>query len=397
MSKNRPYGKFVSPEHSEAARQIAEQGIVLLKNEKQVLPVRMGKFKNIAVIGENATKSLTIGGGSSSLKVAYEISPLAGLENKFGKENINYSMGYASDQFIHGIEEPSKLNVDSLINAAVKIAKKSDIVFFIGGMNKNHFQDCEGVDRKSMSLPYSQNKLISELTKVNKNVVVVLLTGNAVEMPWLNNIQALLQGWYLGSEAGNALANILSGEVSPSGKLPFSFPKKLEDNSAHFFGTKSYPGDSLSVNYLEDILVGYRWHDTKGIAPLFPFGHGLSYSTFKYGTIQTDKKNYSTNEQIKVFFTLTNTGSVDAAESVQVYMNQKNPSLMRPVKELKGFKKVYLKPGETKTVELELLVRDFAFYNEAKQDWVVEGDEFILYNAASAEDVKSKTSIKVIL
>jgi beta-glucosidase len=243
MNVNRPYGRFVSPEHSEAARKIAEQGIVLLKNEKQTLPVPVGKYKNIAVIGENAIKSLVIGGGSSSLKVAYEVSPLEGFINKYGKENIRYSLGYASGPSHYNKEIPSKLNADSLIKAAVEVAKDAEVVLFVGGLNKNRFQDSEESDRKTMALPFGQDKLLTELLKVNKNVVVLLLTGNAVETPWLAQVPALVQAWYLGSEAGNAIANVISGEVNPSGKLPFSFPKKLDDNAAHSFGSISYPGD----------------------------------------------------------------------------------------------------------------------------------------------------------
>lgn len=395
MSADRPFGKFVSPEHSEAARKIAEQGIVLLKNEKQTLPVPVGKYKKIAVIGENATKSLVIGGGSSSLKVAYEVSPLNGFIAKYGNETIIHSIGYASETSSNGKEIPSKLNADSLLAAAVETAKTAEIVFFVGGLNKNHFQDCEGGDRKSMALPFGQDKVINALQAVNKNLVVVLHSGNAVEMPWLAQVPALVQGWYLGSEAGNALVNIVSGEVNPSGKLPFSFPKKLEDNAAQSFGTISYPGDGKKQEYLEDILVGYRWFDTKKIAPLFAFGHGLSYTTFEYGKITTDKKEYSQTDVIIATFTLKNSGQRDGCETVQLYVSQPKASLQRPEKELKAFKKVSIKAGETKTVELEIKVSDLAFYNDITKKWTVEAGTFVLSNAASAVDLKSKTKIEI--
>jgi len=395
MSADRPFGKFVSPEHSEAARKIAEQGIVLLKNEKQTLPVPVGKYKRIAVIGENATKSLVVGGGSSSLKVAYEVSPLAGLKKRYGAENIVYSLGYASGPSAYGKEISSKLNADSLLVAAVETAKNAEIVFFVGGLNKNHFQDCEGGDRKSMALPFGQDKVISAIQAVNNNVVVVLLSGNAVEMPWLSQVPALIQGWYLGSEAGNALANIISGDVNPSGKLPFSFPKKLSDNAAISFGTISYPGDGKKQEYLEDILVGYRWFDTKKIEPQFAFGYGLSYTTFGYGKLKTDKSTYSQTDVIKVSFTVTNTGKTAGDETAQVYVSQPNASVVRPVKELKAFSKVSLNPGETKTVELDINVQDLAFYNEKNSQWTVEPGTFIISNAASAVDVKSKTKIEI--
>ena len=396
MSPKRPFGKFVSPEHSEAARKIAEDGIVLLKNEKQFLPIPIKKYKKIAVIGENATRSLVIGGGSSSLKVAYEVSPLNGLINKFAKERIIYSKGYESDGNENVKENISKIKADSLVLAAVEVAKNADIVIFVGGLNKNYLQDSEGGDRTTMDLPYGQNKLISALLKVNKNIAVVLNSGNAVTMPWLADVRALVQGWYLGSEAGNALANVLSGEVNPSGKLPFTFPKKLEDNAAISFGKISYPGNETNLQeYKEDILVGYRWFDTKKITPLFPFGFGLSYTTFEYGKITTDKKIYASNETIRVSFTLKNTGKIDGSEATQVYVSQTNASVMRPAKELKAFKKVYLKAGENQTVELEIKASDLAYYNEKISGWTVEPGEFILRNAASSADLKSSVSIQL--
>ena len=395
MSADRPFGKFVSPEHSEAARKIAEQGIVLLKNEKQTLPVPVGKFKKIAVIGENATKSLVIGGGSSSLKVAYEVSPLQGFIKKYGKETIVHSIGYASGPSNYGKEMPSKLNADSLLAAAVEVAKTAEIVFFVGGLNKNHFQDCEGGDRKSMALPFGQDKVISAIQAVNKNIVVVLLSGNAVDMPWLAQVSALVQGWYLGSEAGNALANIVSGEVNPSGKLPFSFPKKLEDNAAHSFGTISYPGDGKKQEYLEDILVGYRWFDTKKIAPQFAFGFGLSYTSFELSKPTTDKKIYSANEVVKLSVNLKNTGKVAGAEVIQVYIADEKASVVRPLKELKAFAKKELAAGETATIEISLPVNEWAFYNETIKDWTLEAGKFTIYVETSSAINKNKVSVEI--
>jgi beta-glucosidase len=395
MSANRPFGKFVSPEHSATARQIADEGIVLLKNEKQILPAPIGKYQRIAVIGENATKSLVIGGGSSSLKVAYEVSPLNGLISKYGKDHITYAMGYASGDNEYAKETETKLNADSLIAAAVEVAKVADIVYFIGGLNKNYLQDSEGGDRKNLDLPFGQNKLIDALLKVNKNVVVVLNSGNAVSMPWISKVPAVLQAWYLGSEAGNAIADVLSGDVNPSGKLPFSFPKKLDDNAAISFGEVSYPGKNDNQEYKEDILVGYRWFDTKKITPLFAFGYGLSYTTFEYGKISTDKKSYTPDDKMKISFTLKNTGKVDGAEAVQLYISQPKASVMRPIKELKAFRKVFLKAGETQTVEMELKVKDMAFYNEKTSEWTLEPGEFILHNAASSADVKSSISVQI--
>jgi beta-glucosidase len=395
MSANRPFGRFVSPEHSAAARKIAQEAIVLLKNEHNALPIPVGKYKRIAVIGENATRSLVVGGGSTSLKVAYEISPLQGLKEKYGKDHVVYSMGYASGPSLYGREEASKLNADSLLNAAVELAKTADVVLFVGGLNKNYYQDCESGDRKSLSLPFGEDKLIESIQKVNKNVVVILASGNAITMPWLKNTPAVVQSWYLGSEAGNALVDVISGDVNPSGKLPFSFPKKLTDIGAHAFDKLCYPGDSVNVQYKEDILMGYRWLDTKKIEPLYPFGYGLSYTSFAYSKPAADKTEVATDGVVKVSFTLTNSGKVDGAESAQLYVSKQKSAVTRAAKELKAFKKIFLKAGESQTVTLEVPVSSFAFYNEAKHDWEVEPGSYTLLLGSSSRDIKDKVDVSV--
>ena len=396
MSANRPFGRFVSPEHSEAARKIAQEAIVLLKNENNMLPIPVGKYKKIAVIGENATRSLVVGGGSTALKVAYEVSPLQGLKDKYGKDHVVYSMGYASGPSLYGREEASKLNADSLLNAAVELAKTADVVIFVGGLNKNYFQDCESGDRKSLSLPFGEDKLIESIQKVNKHVVVILASGNAITMPWLQNTPAVVQSWYLGSESGNALVDVLSGEVNPSGKLPFSFPKKLTDIGAHAFDKLCYPGDSVNVQYKEDILVGYRWLDTKKIEPLFPFGYGLSYTTFAYSKPTVDASEVKADGTIKVSFILTNTGKVNGAETVQLYVSKPKSSVSRAAKELKAFEKEFLKAGESKTVTIEVPVNSFAYYNETKQAWEVEAGSYSLLMGSSSRDLKGKVDVKVL-
>ena len=395
MTANRPFGRFVCEDHSNTARKIATEGMVLLKNDLNFLPIPKGKYKKIAVIGENAIRTLTYGGGSSSLKVKYEVTPLTGLKSFYGEENIVFSMGYASGSSLWGREEPPALNLDSLCVAAVETARTADVVIFVGGLNKNHFQDCEGGDRKTFNLPFGQDKLIEAMLGVNKNIAVVLLSGNAVAIPWLDKVPALVQGWYLGSEAGNAIVDVLSGTVNPSGKLPFTFPKKLEDNSAHHFGILSYPGDSINEYYKDDILVGYRWHDTKKIAPLFPFGYGLSYTTFEYGKVFTDKKTYNINDTIKLSFTLKNVGSTYGAEAVQIYVSKKKSKVERAVKELKAFQKVFLKAGETTNVKLEIKARDLSYYNEEIHDWALEKGDYIIQNASSAANIKSNVLINI--
>lgn len=395
MMPDRPWGRFVNEDHSAVARRVAEEGIVLLKNDQQLLPVRPGSTVRIAVIGENATRSLTVGGGSSELKVKYEVSPLEGIRNMYGADKVSYSPGYTSGPSAYGrVIEPEE-DQQHLMAEAIKAAAVADVVFFVGGLNKNHHQDCEGGDRLSYNLPFNQDQLIREILKVNKKLVLVLASGNAVAMPWVKDVPAIVQSWYLGSESGNALANVLAGKVNPSGKLPFSFPVKLEDNAAHHFGELSYPGDSINQYYKEDVLVGYRWHDTKKIKPLFAFGHGLSYTSFSYGDILTDKKSYAPDETIRVSFMLTNSGSVDGYETAQVYASQLKAPVLRPTKELKAFKKVFLKAGESRKVELDIPVRELAYYDETSAGWKVDAARFELCNAASAADVKSNVKIAV--
>ena len=396
MNRQRPLGRKLTEEHTDIAQKVAEEGIVLLKNEKDFFPIRPGRYKKIAVIGENAVKKLTEGGGSSELKAHREVSPLQGLVDKYGAEHIVYSMGYASGAPDYSRELPSGYDADSLVRSAVAVAKAAGVVLFFGGLNKNFQQDCEGDDRKSMDLPFGQDELLDEILKVNKNVGVIIVSGNAVSMPWLDKVNGLMQSWYLGSEAGNVTARVISGEVSPSGKLPFSIPRRLEDNGAHYFGEKSYPGDGKTIYYMDDIFVGYRWHDTRKIPSLFPFGYGLSYTEFKYGEVSTDRKVYAEADTVKVLVKITNTGSMAGAETVQLYVSQDSPSLSRPVKELKGFHKQFLNRGEEKTVTLEIPVKDFALYDDRVSRWVVEPDKYTLQVASSSRDIKGAVEIEVI-
>ena len=289
LNKNRPFGSVNNKKHLNTAYKVATEGIVLLKNTDGFLPIDISREITIAVIGENATKSMTAGGGSSELKANNEISPLEGLRKHFINATIIHSQGYSS-------EESNEKRNEELKEEALSIAEKANIVLFIGGLNKNNSQDSEGADRQHYNLPYNQDDLIKSIARVNKNTAVILISGNAVSIPWGDKIKSIVQSWYLGSEAGTALASILSGRANPSGKLPFTFPKKLSDNAAHYYGALSYPGDGENQYYKEDILVGYRWNDTKKIKPEFAFGHGLSYTSFKLSNIISDKK--ITNQQI---------------------------------------------------------------------------------------------------
>lgn len=395
MSQNRPFGRVNNQEHLDVARKIAGEGIVLLKNEKSFFPIKDNAKLIIAVIGENATKSLTIGGGSSELKAKNEISPLEGLKERYKNATIVHAIGYASGPSVYGKVIPSKLNVKQLQKEAIELASKADVVLFVGGLNKNHFQDCEGGDRKSFGLPFGQDELINEILKVNKNVGVVLVSGNAVQMPWINNVKGLMQTWYLGSEAGNAIADVISGDVNPSGKLPFSFPKSLEDNAAHSFGELSYPGDGVNQYYKEDILVGYRWHDTKKIEPLFAFGEGLSYSNFEMSNVKIDKKTYSKGEQIVVSANVSNTGNFDGAEVVQVYIGKQHSKVDRALKELKGFRKVFVKKDGVKTVEVLIKTNDLAFYDETISNWNLEKGDYILYVGNASNHISKELKITI--
>lgn len=394
MNRQKPYGSITTEEHYAAAREIGNEGIVLLKNAPVVkkgaplLPIDAAKYQNILVVGDNAVRLLNQGGGSSELKVKDMVSPLDGLRAAYG-DKVAYAKGYAAGRPMYGRADEIPQNVvDSLRAEAVEMAKKADLVILVGGLNKNHFQDCEGGDRLEYGLPFGQDELIEALLGVNKNLVLVLLSGNAVEMPWVSQVPAIVQGWYLGSMGGKSLADILSGAVNPSGKLPFSFPARLKDCGAHAFDELSYPGDSIKQEYKEDILVGYRWHDTKKIPALFPFGHGLSYTTFTYGKPVASAKTMAADGTLTVTVAVKNTGSIAGKEIVQLYIGDDKCSVLRPVKELKHFAKVALAPGEEKNVTFTLTPDDLKFYDEASAAWKYEPGKFKAYVCASSADVR---------
>ena len=400
MNRNRPWGSMNSEAHYAAARQIAQEGIVLLKNDHQVLPINLDQVKKIAVVGENAVKMMTVGGGSSSLKVQREISPLDGIKARVGNQaEVVWVRGYVGDASgeYNGVVTGQNLKDDrspeELIAEAVKVAKESDYVIFIGGLNKSAGQDCEDSDRSGLNLSYGQDDVIAALAKANKNLVVVNISGNAIAMPWVNEVSAIIQDWYIGSEAGPALAAILMGDANPSGKLPFTFPIKLEDNSAHALGQFVYErsNEIVDVKYNEGIFVGYRWADKqKKVKPLFAFGHGLSYTTFEYGQAMTDKKEMAMDGILTITVPVTNTGNREGAEVVQLYISDLKSSLPRPIKELKGFQKIKLAPGETKEVTFTIAKDALSFYDDAQQTWIAEPGKFEAIVAASATDIKSK-------
>ena len=376
-----------------AARRIGEEGIVLLRNEGGVLPFDLGGMKRILVVGENAVKMMTVGGGSSSLKVQRETSPLDGIRARVGgRAEVVWARGYVGDVGgeYNGVKSGQDLRDDrsagALIAEAVEEARKADAVVFVGGLNKSDHQDCEGADRFSLGLPYGQDAVIEALAAVNPRLVVALVSGNAVSMPWVDEVPAIVQAWYLGSEAGNALAAVLFGDANPSGKLPFTFPVRIEDNGAHATDPV-FPHDGKTC-YKDGIFVGYRWTEKEGIEPLFPFGHGLSYTTFAYGPVEADRASTDERGTVNVSVEVTNTGDRAGAEVVQLYIADKESSLPRPVKELKGFEKVHLAPGQSRTVTFEIDPGMLACYDDAKGAWVAEPGEFTAYVGAASDDIR---------
>ena len=401
MNRQKPYGAICTDEHYAAAREIGSEGIVLLKNapvakkENPLLPLVAENYRRILVVGDNAVRLLNEGGGSSELKVKDMVSPLDGLRALYG-DKVEFVQGYKAGRPMYGrADEVPVAEEEALCAEAVERARQADLVILVGGLNKNHFQDCEGGDRQHFHLPFGQDKLIEELLAVNKKLVLVLLSGNAVEMPWVDRVPAIVQGWYLGSMGGRSLADVLSGQVNPSGKLPFSFPRRLTDCGAHAFDALSYPGDSIREEYKEDILVGYRWHDTKKIPALFPFGHGLSYTTFSYGKPEASAKGMTPDGTLTIRLTVKNSGTVAGKEVVQLYVGDDKCSVLRPVKELKRFTKVALAPGEEREVTFTLTADDLKFYDEASGSWKVEPGKFTAYIAASSADVRGRVQFEL--
>ena len=384
MNRQKPYGFLCSESHYDAALKIAQEGIVLLKNDRSLLPLQ--KPKRILVVGENAIKMMTVGGGSSSLKVQKEILPLDGIRDRFKDSEVDFARGYVGDtiQSYNGVTVGRSLyelrSADELIAEAVEKAKKADVVILFGGLNKSNHQDSEGNDRQQYELPYAQDRLIEALVAANKNLVYVNISGNGVAMPWLSKVPSVVQGWFIGSESGEAIASVLAGDVNPSGKLPFTWYASLNQCGAH--ALNAFPGvwreghQIIDEEYKEGIYVGYRWTDKQKSKPLFAFGHGLSYTTFKLGKLTADKQQISADDQLTFTIPVTNTGNVAGAETIQLYISDKQASVDRPVKELKAFQKVFLQPGETQQVSLTINRQSLSFYDEVRGEWVAEPGAF---------------------
>lgn len=386
MSGKQPWGALASERHFEDSRKIAEEGIVLMKNERGTLPVDLSGVKKILVVGDNATRLMSRSGGSSEVKSKYEITPLEGIRRRVGDAaEVLWQQGYAPDV--------SEIVADSLREEAVKAAREADITIYVGGLNKELYQDCEGVDRQSFSLPYGQDRLIASLAAASGRMAAVMVSGNSYAMPWIDEVPALVQAWYGGSEAGNAIASVIFGDVNPSGKLPFTFHRRIEDCAAHVYG--DYPGDGEKVEYKEGIFVGYRWTDKEGVKPQFAFGHGLSYTEFKYGKIRLDAKAVAVDGVLKVRVPVTNVGKTAGAEVVQMYIHDVEASLPRPVKELKGFRKVFLAPGETAEVTFEIGEDALSYYDPAVHEWVAESGDFKVMVGSASDDIRAEASFRL--
>jgi beta-glucosidase len=394
MNRNRAIGSQCSDAHYDACEQIANEGIVLLKNQG-ILPLQVQKYKHILVVGENATRNLCEGGGSSELKTKKDINPLQALQALYG-DKIDYAQGYYSGRPLYdAVDTLNPARQQSLRDEALSKARKADLIIYIGGLNKNTRQDCEDGDRADYHLSWGQDALISDLSKIQKNLVVVTFGGNPYAMPWLSQVKGLLHCWYMGSQGGKSLANVLSGAVNPSGKLPVTFAKQQSDFPCFQYGAEGYPGVNKQVYYKEGIYMGYRYFDTKKVAPEFPFGFGLSYTTFKYGRPVLSSAVIGDGGSITVTVPVTNTGKVKGKEVVQLYIGDEQCSIDRPVKELKGFDKVELNPGETKQVSFTITPDALKFYSEQQHAWVAEPGKFKAYVCASETDVRGTAEFEL--
>ena len=395
MSPEAHFGRFTPPEHFEAARKIAAEGIVLLKNDG-TLPLKPHPGARILVVGENALKMMVVGGGSSNLKTKYEVVPLDALHEAFdGQATVVWERGYVGDtttvynKVVTGQNLQESRSPAQLLSDAVAAARCAEYVIFIGGLNKSGGQDNEGTDREDIVLPYGQDALIEALAEVANKLVVVNISGSPVAMPWASRAHAIVQGWYGGSESGHALVDVLTGAVNPSGKLPFTMPLALSDGPLKT--ERQYPGIQEEGQrwwqeyYDEGVFIGYRWYDTQQIAVRYPFGHGLSYTTFEI----SDASVKRSGQQWKVSATLTNTGDVAGAEVVQLYISDTEASVARPAKELKGFEKVYLKPGEKRRITFTVGLEDLSWFDADAHAWVAEPGEFHALVGTSSADIRA--------
>ena len=396
MSTNHPKGSIATPEHGKAAYDIASESIVLLKNDDHLLPLNTDKVKSIAVIGDNATRTFATGGFGASVKVKYEINALTGIRSRFGKTaDIKFAQGYKANYLANntaeqnaGYDKPDQ----TLIDQAVALAKTTDVAIVCIGSNREY--ESENHDRKNLSLPFGEQALVNAVTAANSKTIVVIMAGAPYDLNEIKKTNnTIVWSWFNGTEAGNALADVLKGVVNPSGKMPFTFPVSLNDSPAIALDT--YPGKDTTTTYKEGILVGYRWYDTKKIDPLYCFGYGLSYTSFTYTGLSIDKKNYTPADKIVATVKVKNSGSVAGKEIVQLYVSKVNSSVPRADKELKAFKKIMITPGNISSVSVNINVSDLAYWSDKLSKWVVEPGEYKLMAASSSKDIRQIASFNV--
>ena len=365
--------------HRKISNEVAEESIVLLKNEDDVLPLTRKKYGKIAVLGRFAEQPRYQGGGCTLVNPIRISTPLDEIRKVAGEEGIevSYAAGYSL----------KSATTEEMLSEAADAAKNADAAVIFAGLWTAY--DREGFDRKHLKMDESHVRLINKVAEVQKNVIVVLSTGDAVEMPWIGDAKAVIEQFLPGETAGEAIADILFGKANPSGKLPVTFPKRLEDTSDSLY----FPGEARHHVYGEGIFVGYRYYEKKKIEPLFPFGFGLSYTDFRYSYLRTDKKAYKDGEKIIVSVDVENTGDCDGKETVQFYVTDPASSMVRPEKELKAFSKIFLKKGEKKTVSIELSDEDLSYYDPEASAWVAESGEFLILAASSASDIRQRVSI----
>jgi len=399
---DRVKGSLATEAHYKDAYDIAAESVVLLKNEKNTLPLKLNNINSIAVIGNNATKKNALGGFGAGVKTKREVTPLEGLKNRLPENiKINYAEGYLeryskneNDQkeevTLHGPTTVNQLDPIKL-EEAINAAKNSDMAIIFAGSNRDY--ETEASDRRDLKLPFGQEELIKKVLAVNPNTIIVMIAGAPFDLNEVEkNASTLVWSWFNGSEGGNALADVLMGTVNPSGKLPWTMPKNIEDSPAH--ATNSFPGDER-VEYKEGILVGYRWFDTKNIDPLYPFGYGLSYTNFEFSDLKTNQKTYTSNDSIEVTFNIKNTGNVDGKEVIQLYVSNPTSSVEKAAQELKGFKKIFVKSGTSEKVTIQLPLKELAYYNIEKKEWIVETGTYNLKIGNSSRNILKEISVTI--
>jgi len=389
-------GQINTPAHSKTAYDIASESIVLLKNEKNTLPLNVAAIKSIAIIGDNAIHTFATGGFGAGVKAKYEVTALQGLKSRLGKAvNIRFAQGYKANYrttyTARQKEDANKPNPE-LINQAAAVAKSSDVALLFIGSNRDY--ESEGADRKTLKLPFGEQELVNAVTAANPNTIIIVTGGAPYDLNEIKkNNHTIVWSWFNGSEGGNALADVLTGKVNPSGKLPFTFPASLDESPAHALHT--FPGENLTAVYKEGILVGYRWFDTKKIEPLYCFGYGLSYTNFELSALKTAKKNYRAGENISMTIRLKNTGKYAGKDIVQLYVSKLNSKVDKPEKELKAFKKVLVNPGKDEQVTLNFNSNDLAYFDVTRHKWVVEPGEYKILVGGSSRDIEQTVIINV--